>query len=137
MENNNSKKTKKIVIAVAVMAAVIAAMLIIWKVATPSAAPGSKAVSIEVVDNTGAVTSYDVTTDAEYLAEVFDEIADLTVEGDISDYGLYINTVNGVTADYNVDGSYWCIMVNGEYGLYGADTQPVADGDKYGLVYTK
>ncbi|MCF0129761.1 MAG: DUF4430 domain-containing protein [Pseudobutyrivibrio sp.] len=136
MENKKTNN-KKTLIAVAVMAVVIAAMLIVWKVATPTAGAGSKAITLEVVDNTGAVTSYDVTTEAEYLAEVFEEVDGLTVEGDVSDYGLYINTVNGVTADYNVDGSYWSIMVNDEYGQYGADAQPVTDGDKYGLVYTK
>ena len=61
---------------------------------------------------------------------------DLTVEGADGDYGLYIDTVNGLTADYAVDGAYWSIYVNGEYGNYSADQQPVADGDVYGLVYT-
>jgi len=51
--------------------------------------------------------------------------------------GLYITTVNGVTADFDKDGAYWSIMVNGEYGQYGADSQPVADGDEFQLVYTK
>ena len=39
-------------------------------------------------------------------------------------------------SDYAVDGAYWSIYVNGEYGNYSADQQPVADGDVYGLVYT-
>jgi len=76
-----------------------------------------------------------VHTDAEYLAQVFDEVDGLTVEGDTTEYGLYITTVNDVTADYNVDGAYWAIYVNGDYGMYGADQQPVTDGDKYTLKY--
>ena len=60
----------------------------------------------------------------------------MTVEGTEGDYGLYIDTVNGLTADYAEDGAYWSIYVNGEYGSYSADQQPVADGDVYGLVYT-
>ena len=78
------------------------------------------------------------TTDAEYLKEVMDELTEndeFTYEGTDSDYGIMINTINGVTADYNVDGAYWAIYVNGEYGQYGADTQPVADGDAFQFVY--
>ena len=67
---------------------------------------------------------------------IFDEIDDLTVEGTVGDYGLYIDSVNGVLADYAADGAYWSIYVNGEYGNYSADMQPVADGDVFGLVYT-
>ncbi|MCR5468697.1 MAG: DUF4430 domain-containing protein [Lachnospiraceae bacterium] len=95
----------------------------------------TKQVTLEVVDNEGTSTSYEVSTDAEYLSEVFNEIGDLTVEGYDSDYGFYITTVNGLEANYDTDGAYWAIYVNGEYGMYGADTQPVADGDTYSLKY--
>lgn len=133
MENKNNKK--KIGIAVGVIVVLIAALLIIFNVAKPKASAGAKAVTIEVVDNTGASTDYDVKTDAEFLAQVFDEVDGLTVEGDTTEYGLYITTVNGVTADYNVDGAYWAIYINGDYGMYGADQQPVTDGDSYSLKY--
>ena len=45
-------------------------------------------------------------------------------------------TVNGVTADFNVDSAYWSVTVNGEYGIFGIDSQPVADGDAFQLIYT-
>lgn len=102
---------------------------------TEATAEGSKHVTITVVDNEQNETTYEANTDAEYLKEVFDEIDDLVVEGDDSEYGLYITTVNGLTADYNTDGAYWAIYVNDEYGMYGADQQPVTDGDAYKLVY--
>ena len=129
------KNTKKIVIAVVAVVVVIAALLAVYLFNKPSATAGAKAVTIEVVDNNGESTVYEVNTDAEYLSEVFDEVEGLTVEGDESEYGLYITTVNGVVADYNTDGAYWSIYVNGEYGSYGADSQPVTDGDAYSLVY--
>ena len=114
----------------------IAIVAVIFLVARPKASKGAKAVTIEVTDNEGQVTKYETNTDAEYLGEVFDEIDDLTVEGTVGDYGLYIDSVNGVLADYAADGAYWSIYVNGEYGNYSADMQPVADGDVFGLVYT-
>ena len=134
--SNTKKSNKKIAIAITVLAAIIVIFAVIYVIAKPKANQGSKAVTIEVTDNEGKITTYETKTDAEYLGEVFAEIDDLTVEGTEGDYGLYIDTVNGLTADYAEDGAYWSIYVNGEYGSYSADQQPVADGDVYGLVYT-
>ena len=128
-------KNKKIIIGIVAIVAVIAIMCGIYAINRPSATSGSKSVTIEVTDDTATTTSYAVSTDAEYLSQVFDEVEDLTVEGTEGDYGLYINTVNGLTADYDADGAYWAIYVNGEYGNFGADSQPVTDGDTYSLVY--
>ena len=38
-------------------------------------------------------------------------------------------------SDYAEDGAYWAIYVNGAYGEYGADSQPVADGDAFSFIY--
>ena len=59
---------------------------------------------------------------------------DFTYEGTDGEYGLYIDSVNALKADYNVDKAYWAIYVNGEYGQLGADTQPVNDGDSFKLA---
>ena len=75
-------------------------------------------------------------TDAEYLREAFEDADGLEVIGDETEFGLTITTVNGLVADFNVDSAYWSIMVNGEYGQYGADSQVVADGDAFQLIYT-
>lgn len=44
----------------------------------------------------------------------------------VAGYGLFVDTINGETANYNVDGSYWAAYVNGKYGQYGVDSQPVS-----------
>lgn len=135
--NSESKKqgNKKLLLGVAILAVLIIALGAVYFVFGPKTSEGSKAITLSVIDNTGAETTYDVKTDAEFLREVFDEVEGLTVEGTDGDYGLYINTVNGVTADFNTDGAYWSIYVNGEVGQNGADTQPVTDGDNYSIVY--
>ena len=46
-----------------------------------------------------------------------------------------ISHTRGATADYDAYGAYWSIYVNDEYGQYGADQQPVADGDTFKLCY--
>ena len=50
--------------------------------------------------------------------------------------GLYTK-VNGITADYNVDGSYWGFYINGEYAMTGIDDTPIDETARYSLVYTK
>ena len=50
---------------------------------------------------------------------------------------MYIVTVNGETVDYNQNGSYWAISVNGEYVIYRADAQSVHDGDRFDFIYEK
>ena len=43
------------------------------------------------------------------------------IEGEDSEYGLYVKTVNGITADYDTDGHYWAFYVDGEYAQTGVD----------------
>ena len=131
-----TKNNKKILIGIVVLVAVLGLFFGMYTKFKPQAQSGAKAITIEVVDDTGASTVYDVATDAEYLSQAFEDAEGLEVLGEESQYGLTITTVNGLTADFNVDSAYWSIMVNGEYGQYGADAQVVADGDAFQLVYT-
>lgn len=132
------KNTKKVLIGLAGLIAAAVVFLIVYNVAGPKTQEGGKTCTLEVMDDNGELTSYELSTDAEYLGELMDEAAaseEFSYEGEDGDYGLYIDTVNGLTADYDTDGAYWAIYVNGEYGQNSADTQPVADGDTYRLTY--
>ena len=44
---------------------------------------------------------------------------------------------SGITADYDVDQSYWGFYKGGEYMMTGVDSTVIADGDAYELVYSK
>ena len=59
------------------------------------------------------------------------------IAGEMGDYGMYIKVVNGVTADYDIDQSYWAFWINGEYTMSGVDTTEIKKGDTYTLEYTK
>lgn len=96
---------------------------------------GKYHITVEVLDDQGEVKSYESSTDAEMLYDALLEIDGLTLDGYESDYGYYITAVNGLTADYDKDGAYWSLYVNGEYGSFGVESQPVADGDTYRLAY--
>ncbi len=139
-EEKHMKNTAKKWIALALVLVLALGMFFIWRNNQPAAQEGSKEVTLEVVDSKGETKTYSVKTDAEYLSQLMDEVqksGDFSYEGSVGDYGLFIETVNGETADYSVDQSYWAIYVNGDMGQYGADTQPVEDGGVYRLAYEK
>ena len=95
---------------------------------------GSKTVQVEVRVEEQSVT-FTIKTDKETLGEALIEHS--LIEGEPSDFGLYIKKVNGITADFNVDQSYWGFYKNGEYMMTGVDGTKIADGEHYELVYTK
>lgn len=132
------KKTNgKLIIGAAVLVALIAIFAIVFFLFKPKPVQGAKSITIEVVDNNANSIMYDVHTDAEYLRQAMEETDGLEFSGSESEYGMMVETVNGVTADWNVDQSYWGFYVNGDYCNYGIDAQPVADGDAFQIIYSK
>ena len=59
------------------------------------------------------------------------------IAGEEGAYGLYVKQVNGITADYDVDQTYWSFYINGEYAMTGVDTTEITEGATYRLEYTK
>ena len=76
-----------------------------------------------------------INTDKENLADALLEHE--LVEGDDSQYGLYIKKVNGILADYDVDQSYWSLCKDGEMLMTGASDTKISEGEHYELVYAK
>lgn len=128
----NKKTDKKVIIGLAALVALIAVFAGIFFLFRLKPAAGSKNIVIEVVGKTQEKVNYTVKTEVEYLRQAMDEAEGLSY----ADSDGFINTINGETADYNVDGSYWAIYVNGEYGMYGINEQPVMDGDVFLFQYT-
>lgn len=77
-------------------------------------------------------TCYEIKTDAETVGAALVDLG--LVEGEESEWGLYVKTVNGVTADYNVDGHYWAFYIDGEYAMTGVDSTNVTPGATYAFV---
>lgn len=95
---------------------------------------GDTVISVEIAAGEKSVT-LTVHTNEENLGAALTSNA--LVEGDQSEYGLYIKTVNGIRADYDLDGAYWAISKDGELTPTGADTTTISDGEHYELTYTK
>ncbi len=128
------KKTVKWIAAVAVVVVLIAAFVVIYVATRPAVSEGDKTITVEVVHSDESTKTFTYETDAEYLGEVL--LDEGLIEGDESEYGLYVTVVDGETADYNADGAYWAFYVGDEYASLGVDATPIADGDEFSLVYT-
>lgn len=90
---------------------------------------GDKSFVTEVVDTDGNTVKFTVQTDKKTVGEALQELG--VLDGEEGDYGLYIKTVNGITADYDKDGVYWAFYVDGEYAMTGADMTEVVSGTVY------
>lgn len=129
---NNRKKLVLICVAVVVFAALIALMVGLWLNSRPEATEGSKTFTLTVVHSDGTSKDFTISSDREFLAEaLLDE--KLIVESDSP--GMYI-TVDGETADYNVNQSYWGFFIGDDYATEGMNTTAITDGAVYKLVYT-
>ncbi len=91
---------------------------------------GAKTVTVKVIVEEREVV-LTVKTDADTLGAALHEHALIKGED-----GLY-TVVNGMTADYNIDKSYWNFTKSGEYMMCGADDAAISDGEVYEFTYTK
>ena len=82
-----------------------------------------------VIDKDGEETVFEIHTDKTVVGEALLEL-DL-IAGEEGAYGLYVKKVNGITAEYETDGTYWAFYVNGEYATSGVDTTSIKDGESY------
>lgn len=78
---------------------------------------------------------YIVKTDKDTVGDALIELG--LIEGDESEYGLFVKKVDGITADYETDGTYWAFYVNGEYAMSGVDQTEITDGADYMLSWEK
>ncbi len=128
------KKQTKLIAAAVALVVVIAIFIGVYNVTRPATSEGGKTITVYVVHSDESSVTFTYTTDEEYLGAVL--VNEGLVEGEDSDYGLYITTVDGETADYSVDCSYWALYEGDEYAMQGADSTTISDGDEFSLIYT-
>lgn len=95
---------------------------------------GRLTVRVEVRAGDKSVT-FTVHTDRENLGDALMEYG--LIAGTKESYGLYVKVVNGITADYDVDQSYWGFYRDGKMMTTGVDGAIISDGEHYELVYSK
>ena len=122
---------KKIWLAAIALVVVVGIMAGVWFATRTKPEDGKKTIVVEIQHKDGTVNSYTIQTEGEYLAEAMNEKNLLGEDNN----GMY-DTIDGETADYSVDESWWCLYINGEKANDGANTAVVTDGTTYRWVYT-
>ena len=100
-----------------------------------SVGEGDTKFAFTVTDIDGNTESFEVNTNAEIVGTAL--IENRLISGEDGAYGLYVKVVNGITADYDKDGTYWAFYIDGEYAMTGVDTTPIEDGKIYSFKVEK
>ena len=125
-------KNKKTLIALIVLVVLVIGAFAVWKVNAPQGQTGDKTILVSVVVDT-ETSDFVIKTDAEFLRGALEQEG--LVEGTESEYGLYVTTVNGVTADESQQ-QWWCFTRSGGTLETGVDSTPIADGEHYEITLT-
>ena len=96
---------------------------------------GATVFNFVVVDGEGKESNFEIHTDKTTVGEALLELK--LIEGEDGAYGLYVKKVNGITADYDVDQTYWAFYINGEMAMTGVDATDVEAGATYSFKVEK
>ena len=96
---------------------------------------GAKVFEFVIVDGEGVEKTFEIHTDETTVGDALLELK--LIEGEEGAYGLYVKTVNGITADYDVDQTYWAFYINGEMAMTGVDATDIEEGATYSFKVEK
>ena len=96
---------------------------------------GETVFTFVVVDGKGKEKTFEIHTDKTTVGEALLELK--LIEGEEQSYGLYVKKVNGITADYDVDRTYWAFYINGEMAMTGVDATEIENGATYSFKVAK
>ena len=106
-------------------------VMVLGLVACGNAEPKATGASFTVIvaDLEGKETTFEYTSDKATVGEAL--VEEGLIKGHDTEYGLYVDEVNGIALDWDKDGKYWAFYINGEYAQTGVDTTNVEDGAVY------
>lgn len=88
-----------------------------------------------IVDDQGNETTKEIETTRTVVGDAL--LDEGLLEGEETEYGMFISKVNGIYADYNETGTYWAFYIDGEYAMTGVDQTDIVDGTTYMLKVEK
>lgn len=96
---------------------------------------GAHSFTLEIKDAEGKAVTATINTDEETVGAALSKLD--IIQGEQSEYGLYVKVVNGITADYDKDQTFWAFYVDGASSQTGVDMTAVTDGSVYTLAVEK
>lgn len=128
------KQTKKLWLIAGAAVLVVAALVGCWLAFGPKAGPaGGKAIDVTVIYADQSSDEFHISTHAEFLRGALEE--QKLIQGTESEFGLFVTTVNGVTANDSQQ-QWWSFTKHGEVLMTGVDSTPIADGDAFEITLT-
>ena len=102
-------------------------------VPTTSSRPETSVAHVEfqvvVKDLDGNAQTFTYRSSAKTVGEAL--LVNGLIDGYQGDYGLVVEAVNGITADWDTENAYWAFYINGEYAQTGVDSTELTDGAVY------
>ena len=95
---------------------------------------GEKTLSVEVKAEDKSVL-FTIHTDKKTVGEAL--LEHKLIDGDEGPYGLYVKVVNGITADFDEDQTYWAFYIDGELAMTGVDMTDIDESAAYRLERAK
>lgn len=124
---------KPLIIAACVLVVLLAVVGMLLGTRQPGAQPGAKTISVTILHGEDVQRTFRIQTDAEYLRGALEEQSPPLIAGEENSLGLFVKTVDGVTADDSRQ-EWWCFTKDGETLFTGVDETPVADGDAFEIA---
>ena len=91
--------------------------------------------TLVIVDDQGNETTQTIETTRTKVGDAL--LDEGLIEGEETEYGMFISKVDGIYADYNETGTYWSFYIDGEYAMTGVDQTDIVDGATYMLKVEK
>ena len=134
----NNKKTgkRKLLIACVVLLALALSMTLLYThfAVRPEGNTETKGITFTVIHGDGTEKSFPLTTKQETLRGALEEAG--LIAGEESQYGLFVKTVDGETADVSRQ-QWWCLTKDGQQHDLGVDSTIIADGERYAFTLTE
>lgn len=121
-------------ISVLILALMMLALACLFAACGSKEAEKKYTITVIVVNDKAEEKIFTVKTDRENLADAL--LDEKLVSGSDSEWGLVIDTVDGLRADYSVDQSWWALYEDDKMSEVGASSLQLKDGGVYKLVYT-
>lgn len=96
---------------------------------------GAHSFTFEVKMKDETTYTYTIQTDEETVGAAL--LGLKLIDGEDGQYGLYVKSVLGEKLDYDTDGYWWGLYVDGESSMVGVDSVAITDGSTYTFTAEK
>lgn len=129
-------KNKKLLIGLSLVLVVIVAIFsVVYFTTKPDTQEGDKNITVTVVFKDKSEKEFKINTDAEYLGDALLEEKIVSKDEYENGGGMY-TYIAEERANYTLDGSWWCLYIDGEMASVGINQAPIADGDSFEIANT-